>query len=284
MTGPRPLWPVRQAIAGRLERARRLEVAADFDGTLAPIVARPERAVVVAGARRALLRLARLPGARVAVISGRRLADLERRTRLRGAFLAGLSGLETREPGGGRRLHLGHGRKLPPALIAELRRWCARFPGAWLEHKTWSVAVHYRAMPARLAGAFGAGVRGRVRAHPRAATLLPGKKVYEVRPRGAPDKAATLAAWLGSRRRSPALFFLGDDCSDEAALALTRRRGGIAVAVGRRRSGADYRLGGPAEVTRFLEWLEARWRERARRGRPAGSAPRRGVSAASATR
>ena len=59
-----------------LARAPALLVAADFDGTLAPIVPQPWMARADPAAVRALRALAELPRTHVAIISGRSLADL----------------------------------------------------------------------------------------------------------------------------------------------------------------------------------------------------------------
>jgi len=55
------------------------------------------------------------------------------------------------------------------------------------------------------------------------------------------------------------LFYFGDDTNDEPVHRLVRERGGIAVAIGRAVSAAEYGLPSPAEVVWFLEWLEREW-------------------------
>src|SRR6188768_669138 len=59
-----------------LARAKRLLVALDFDGTLAPEVDDPEKARALPEARAAVLRLAGMPNTRVALVSGRALKSL----------------------------------------------------------------------------------------------------------------------------------------------------------------------------------------------------------------
>ncbi len=61
-----------------IARVKRLLVALDFDGTLAPAVDDPEQARAVPEARAAVLALLELPGTRVALVSGRSLRSLER--------------------------------------------------------------------------------------------------------------------------------------------------------------------------------------------------------------
>lgn len=280
---PTPLWSDLNAIERRVARANRLSLATDFDGTLAPIVRLPEMAHVLPESRRALRRLTRLPRARVALVSGRRLSDLSRRAGVPGAFLAGLLGIETRVPGGIPRLHLRRHQRLPDELLAELETLCASFPGTWVERKGWSAAVHYRALAPALVSAFGTGVRARVRGFPDSAELAVAKRAFEVRPRGAPGKAVTVRKWMGPERAGHLRLFIGDDALDEEAHVLMKKCGGLGILVGQRRSAARYCVNDPDQVARFLEWLEQHWRSRVDSGasRRARASSRRSASWAS---
>ena len=157
-----PLARVRARVARRLRSARRLLVATDFDGTIAPFVDHPTRARLDPGVRAALVALRRRPGVRLAVLSGRRLADLRRRVPIAGVFLGGSGGLETQDARGRLHVHVARAQRLPEALRASLRAWCARFAGTWLEEKPLALAVHDRDLEPRRRGAFGAGVRRRI--------------------------------------------------------------------------------------------------------------------------
>ncbi|HEY3215469.1 MAG TPA: trehalose-phosphatase [Candidatus Eisenbacteria bacterium] len=271
----KPIWLCLDVVASALAGARRLHVAADFDGTLTPIVDHPDRARLSSRARRALTGLARLPGTRVALLSGRRLSDLRRRVRLTGAFLSGLSGLETLDRAGRLRVHLRPEQRLPRTLRRELAEWCARFPGAWLEDKRLAVALHYRAVPPGRRAVLAAGVRRMARRYPKV-FCEHGKRVFDFKPRASWTKADALAWWLrgslgprADRRKKPGLlFFFGDDANDEPAYVWVRRRGGVTVAVGRRVSRAEYGVPTSDHVVWLLEWLEREWRARgpSRRG------------------
>ncbi len=256
----KPLWLFLGEIAGRLRGARTLVVASDFDGTLTPIVPHPDVAALAPRARRTLESLVALPRTRVAVLSGRRLEDLRLQVDVKGVLLAGAAGLETQDEAGRRERHVAPGRELPAELGPALQAWCGRFPGAWVEDKGPSLAVHSRALPARVQGVFAAGVRRCVAAGAPRARLVAGRKVFEVLPEGTWDKSAALVAWLeGLARALP--FSLGDDTVDEPVHEAVRRRGGVTVAVGRRSSRAEFGLPGPAQVVWFLEWLAREWRE-----------------------
>ncbi len=262
-----PLARVRARIARRLRSARRLLVATDFDGTLAPLADHPTGARLDPRALAALTALRGRPGVRLAVLSGRRLDDLRRRVPLAGVFLVGSGGLETRDERGRRRTLVAPAQRLPAALRASLRAWCARFEGTWLEAKPLALAVHDRALDPRRRAAFAAGVRRRV-ARAEHARILRGRRVFEILPGGRADKAVALASWLADGT-GVVLFYFGDDTNDEPAHRLVARRGGYAVAVGRDVPGARYRLASEAAVGRFLTWLDREWAARAHRGRAA---------------
>src|SRR5436309_491808 len=102
----------------------------DFDGTLAPIVARPEDAGPVDGTLSVLGQLASR-FALVGVISGRPRRDLERMLPVTGVHLEGLYGLP-------------EGSSTPVALRERLDAVAALVPGAWVELKGITAAVHYR--------------------------------------------------------------------------------------------------------------------------------------------
>ena len=73
-------------------------IAADFDGTLAPIASSPAAAQMSPGARQVLAGLAAHPDVTLAVLSGRGLRDLGRKVSLP-VILAGNHGLEIGGPG-----------------------------------------------------------------------------------------------------------------------------------------------------------------------------------------
>ena len=255
----KPLWLHLERVTERLRQSRALSVGTDFDGTLAPIVSHPDLARLGPRSRAALEVLIAAPGARVAVVSGRRLEELHALLGLAGAYLVGVGGLEARDESG-RPVPSG---PLEPALPEDVRAglddWCKTFPGAWVEVKGPALAVHYRAVPDRIQPAFCAGVRRRIGPFRRSAKILHGKKVYEILPAGSPDKATAVATWLAPHEPPGMLIYFGDDSNDEPVHTLVRERGGVAVAVGRKASRAEYALESPADVIWFLEWLGREW-------------------------
>ena len=214
------------ALARRLREFARgpapLLVASDLDGTLAPIVPRPEDARVPPATLAALERLASV--ARVAIVTGRDLATAR--------ALAPVPGVEFAASHGHEASFAADAPPAPdPALDALTEAVEARFAGTALrvERKARSVAFHYRADPS-LAGP----LREALAELPAGLRLQPGRFVLEALPAGG-GKGAALAA-LAERHRPRSVLALGDDLTDvamfEAARAL--RAGGahtLAVAV-----------------------------------------------------
>ncbi len=256
----KPLWLYLNSISERLQDVDSVAVAADYDGTLTPIVDHPSQAALPERAQGVLQGLARLPGMRLAILSGRTLEDLERCVPLGGIFLSGVSGIEIRDEEGRREICVSGDDELPARLKAELQEWIARFPGSWIEDKRFSYALHYRAVAPALQPAFGAGVRRRVHEHASRAALIHGKRVFEVMPIKARDKSFAIERWLEQLPDRSVSFFFGDDSNDEPAHERVRRNGGIAVAVGRPVSRAEYVVSSTSDVIWFLEWLEREWR------------------------
>ncbi len=217
----------------------------DFDGTLAEIGPDPEAVVLDPATAGAILRLAGALGGAVAVISGRDLRDLVRRTP-DGLWRAGGHGLEILAPGE---------RPGPPpptaadGVLAPLRAMTA-WPGVRLELKGPVAALHYRLAPAAEAGCHAA-------AHAAAAAgsalvVQPGKMVVEVKPARASKGVAldTLARRPPFAGRRPVM--LGDDATDEEAMHAALALGGTAVKIGPGPTIAPHRGDGPAEVRAWL--------------------------------
>jgi alpha,alpha-trehalase len=256
---PRPALPA----FGRIERdlnGRRAAVFLDYDGTLTPIVARPEMAVLSDGMRATIARLAAV--ATVAIISGRDRLDVERRVGLPDLVYAGSHGFDIAGPPH-RPLRHETGGPFEDAVKhagARLEAALARIPGALVEPKKFAVAIHYREIRAADLPAVEAAIDAVLRDHP-ALHKTSGKKVFELRPRLDWDKGKALL-WL---LRALDLdgddvlpFYLGDDATDEDAFAAIAGRGvGILIASGRQRSAARYTLDSPADVGRFLDRLSA---------------------------
>lgn len=259
MASLKPLWLSVGPLSEQLRRADSLHLGLDFDGTLTPISVDPREATLPMRAREVLERLSRQAGTRLAFLSSRRLDDLWRRIGIEGVFYAGSSGLETRDERGRSETHAGSTFSLPMPLLRELDGWCQRFPGARLESRVGSCVLHFAGVAPSLHPAFGAGVRRRVRPCQSQVTLVHGRTGFEVMPADGWGKAAALERWLEPAPPEALILYFGDDTRDEPVHAAVRRRGGLAVAVDRVVSHAEYALPTPGDVVWFLEWLDREW-------------------------
>ena len=234
-----------------------LLVMLDYDGTLAPIAARPELARLTDARKRVLARLVRAPGVTVAVVTGRSLSDIESLLGVPGLVISANHGFEMSRSGkvffpcgGGFRRHFkGLARDLQSALDG--------VQGALVECKGFSVAVHYRLVSRKRWGEVERAVR-RVSLPCRKRfgwKVTGGKRVWEVRPAGRWNKGdAVLWIW---NRFAPGSFpiYIGDDETDEDAFAALRKKG-LTVLVGRRgRSAAACRMADVGKVWRMLKLM-----------------------------
>ncbi|HEX8643111.1 MAG TPA: trehalose-phosphatase [Allosphingosinicella sp.] len=220
----------------------------DFDGTLVELAEAPD-AIEVPGELPGLLRrLAARLGGRLALVSGRSLADLDRHVPCGGVAMAGSHGLELRLADGALR-PLAR----PPGLDAardEIARFAAAHAGLLVEEKPASVALHFRQAPER--GEEVSALMERL-ASQAGFVVQHGKMVAELRPPGA-DKGDALRALM----REPAFagarpLFMGDDLTDEHAFEAAAALSGAGVLVGpARATAARYRLAGVADVAAWL--------------------------------
>lgn len=257
------LWSAWEEILHRLNAASLVYLLMDYDGTLTPIVARPELATLAPAMRWRLRRLAAHPHYRVAIISGRPLPDIKKRVGVRELAYAGNHGLELQFQGK-RLVHpqTSLSRPVLTGLAHTLTLALADVPGSLVEDKGLTLSLHYRQVePAGILQ-----VRRAVRdlALPLARLgklrITRGKKVYEFRPPLEWDKGRAIAwlleQWHNNKARKALPLFLGDDRTDEDGFRETMRLGGIAIRVGKaRRSLAPYYLLSPAEVGELLERL-----------------------------
>ncbi|WP_324750556.1 trehalose-phosphatase [Sphingomonas sp. LY54] len=220
----------------------------DFDGTLVELAETPAAIRVGAHLEPLLHRLhARLEG-RLAIVSGRAIADLEKHLDCAALAVSGSHGLE---------LRLGDGTSLPlsvPPGLAEAkaatRAFAAGVPGLLVEEKPFGVALHYRQAPD---AADAAEALMRDVAASTGLTLQLGKMVAELRPHGS-DKGDALKAFMREPEFAGARpVFVGDDLTDEHAFAAAAELGGGGVLVGpQRETAARWQLPGVGAVA---EWL-----------------------------
>jgi trehalose-phosphatase len=241
----------------------------DYDGTLTPIVNEPDAARLSPTMQQLLDMLAQRPCYRVAIVSGRALADLRTRVHGNRLYLAGNHGLEIEGPG----IRYDHPavQRLRPHMdaVAEAMRHDLReVPGAWVEDKGYTLSIHVRRVPAAVVPE----VRARLFHHAGPAVdrgllaLRTGKAVLEVRPCVSWDKGEAVR-WIVDRVRmekpdaSLGVICMGDDDTDEDAFSVLGPADvGIVVGSDRHHSAARYYVESVEDTERFLMILrELTW-------------------------
>ena len=249
---------LRRRVAGR-----RLAVFLDYDGTLTPIVDRPEDAVISERMRQVVAGLAQR--CTVCVVSGRDRPVVQALMGLDDLVVAGSHGFDIWSPDGGIRRDEGaQFADLLQAVRAELETAARDIAGALVEPKAASVALHYRLVPAEDRPRVQELVDRVLAAHRGELKVTPGKMVHEVQPAFDWDKGKAVLYLLEALHLDDDVLpmYLGDDVTDEHAFAALRGRG-LGIVVGSptdpadadRPTAADYRLDDVGDVERFLDTL-----------------------------
>ena len=227
-----------------LATTKRLLVASDFDGTLAEIVEDPDLATPLARSKAALEALAGSEGTTVAVISGRRRADLVERFDHPSFILIGEHGADHGDGTGPESPALAEARKLVDSVAAAT-------PGSRAEHKARSVGFHYRLVADPKASVEDLRRRASMI---EGVKLVDGKKIIELTD-STVDKGVALIDLkreLGADR----VLFMGDDVTDETAFAALGP-GDFGVHVGLGPSLANVTVPDPSTLADLLETLAA---------------------------
>ena len=227
---------------------KELLLVSDFDGTLAEIVPEPNKAVGLTDSLLALGRLAKLL-AKVVILSSRTNPELARFVPIPGVQLVGDSGLPKPR---------GEELRALKRFNAEAAKLLGATPGAWLEIKPSSSAVHFRN-----ATISGAEVLDLLRPLLEETGLYGGlgRKVIEVH-----SPQATKGHYLADlvKRTTPGgLVCLGDDENDRSVFEVASNLPipHLCVGVGSTEvpedlfERCDLIVEGPAEAARFLRFL-----------------------------
>lgn len=222
----------------------------DLDGTLVEIVDHPSLTAASPRLRTLLPQLPEACGGAVAVITGRRIEEVDRILAPHAFLAAGVHGLQRRSVSGAMW-------SFDPAdALTEVRRlvepFVAAHDGLWIEDKQLAFAVHYRSRPEleeevhRFVGTL------QMKLPPDIEILL-GQHVFEVKP-GISDKGRAIEAFMEEVPfvgRLP--IFVGDDVTDEAGFRSVNALGGVSVKVGSGPTIARWRL---PDVDAVIGWLE----------------------------
>ncbi len=252
----------------RFERAKVVFLFFDYDGTLTPIVKKPELATLPLENRLVIKKLVKKRWSRVAVVSGRSLKNVKKMVGIKGIVYAGNHGLELEGPGLKYfNIKASVFKKHLDAIHKQLVSRLEGYSKILIEHKGLTLSVHYRLEKSKnrvrkvfkiIDEATASYVKqGKVR-------ISHGKKVVEMKPKIDWNKGK-IVLWLIKyfRKKSSTTtylpIYLGDDITDEDAFKVLTRKGiGIFVGDAKRKSLAKFYLKNTKQVTDFLEKISLR--------------------------
>ncbi len=241
-------------------KAQRPVVFLDYDGTLTPIVSRPDLATLSDGMRGTVAALAaRCP---VAIVSGRDRIDVRSLVQLDTVFYAGSHGFDISGPDGLEMQHEQGEAFLPLLDQAEtlLQQKLDTISGTFVERKKFSIAVHFRNVAPLHAEQIESAVDAILATQPQLRKGW-GKKVFELQPRIDWHKGKAVR-WLldalGLNTPDALPLYIGDDVTDEDAFGALAESGiTIVVAETPRCSAARAVVQDTAQVQVFLQGLAA---------------------------
>lgn len=245
----------------KLNKAKRVLLFLDYDGTLSPLIKDPNKAHMPATIKNRLRELSRKKNIKLAVISGRALSDVRKRVGLKGIAYAGNHGFEVFIAGKNY-----FTRPLPKGSLSVLRkvkrllrRGLAGVEGIVFEDKGPFFAIHYRkadtSQISLVKAVFAEVTRPLIKQKKIIATR--GKKFLEARPNINCTKADAFRLFEKKfkKTKSDITVFAGDDITDEDIFRVMRSPD-IGVRIGRKKtSHAAYFLKNIREVSKLLKVL-----------------------------
>lgn len=239
---------------------KRLVLFLDFDGTLSPIVSKPDDAKLLPGMKEVLEKCALKYD--VALVSGRDTDDVMKRVGIEGLIYAGSHGFSIKGPGN---LLMEHEKadeivKLLGEIERRLEDAFSDGPaGVQVERKKYAITVHYR--NARADDVDGIKLKtGEVVSGITGVKREMGKKIVEIKPDIDWHKGKAVK-WIMEQLglwSDPGVLplYIGDDSTDEDAFKVLKGKGvGVIVGSHEQPSIADYRLHSVEEVKQFLDLI-----------------------------
>ena len=225
----------------------------DIDGTMIDIAPTPESVVVPESLKLSLSRLQQKLGGALAVSSGRTIPSIDELFAPLKLIASGCHGAEIRLDPGGKFERLATPMSAAEkGALAQIARIDQRLR---IEDKIYTFAIHYRSAP-ELQDQLAAMVNRWLGSADRDLEIIFGKMVIEIKPPGF-NKGTGLRSMMQHAPfcgRRP--IFLGDDTTDEDALAVLPEFHGVGISVGLRRlPGASMSVGSPADIRSWLGQL-----------------------------
>jgi len=238
-----------------IKEAQNLFLFLDYDGTLTPIVSRPELALCPSEVKKLLEKLRDLPKVYLAIISGRSLRDLRAKVKVSGIVYVGNHGLEIENSDG------SNMKMLPSVRRRELKRITRKLqnslkeiPGILFEEKGPILSVHYRNVPQKFFARISQALKEELQQWRNRWEMASGKMVWEIRPNIDFNKGEAVREILNTFPSQGLLpIYLGDDQTDEDAFRVLKGQGiSVFVGPGCIPSEADFFLLNSDEVQEFL--------------------------------
>jgi trehalose 6-phosphate phosphatase len=231
---------------------RNTAILLDVDGTILDFAPTPREVFVSVPLRRTLERLLHLTGGALALVSGRPLKELDL---LFAPLLlpgAGGHGAEIRLTPEGP-IECAAARPLNDDLRRALATIAAAGPGIILEDKEYSLAIHYRLAPDKEAMIRDAVYETCEALASGLVDVLPGKFVFEIKSAGFDKGTAVRQLMRHAPFKGRHPIFVGDDTTDQAAIAVMPELDGTGISVGRPMEGATGCFETPHDVRAWLQ-------------------------------
>jgi len=228
----------------------------DYDGTLTPIVDKPELAVLSKETRDVVRQLSEKYT--TAIVSGRLRDDVQKLVDIKGLFYAGSHGFDIVGDGISM-IHPVAKEAIPVVteVIEKLKKELGDISGLLVEEKKFSVAVHYRLVDEnKYLSRIKKSVDKIIQSH-KQLRLMHGKKVFELLPNIDWNKGMAIRWIMRALKISwndASIVYIGDDTTDEYAFRVVRTRGtAILVSDKIKESTADFQLSSPDEVKKIFK-------------------------------
>ena len=245
-------------LSSKIQNSPHVFLFLDYDGTLTPIVKRPEYAKFPRSVKISISKLKKDPRFMIAIISGRSLKNVKNMVGIKGIIYAGNHGLEIEGKGirFSRPSAAGIARPIVKKIGAQLRKDMKNIKGVFIEDKGATLSLHYRLARSKDKTLIKKKLDKITRPYiiSKKIKVTSGKKVWEVRPNLDWNKGRAVNWHLKKKKTFP--LYIGDDVTDIDAFRAIRKKG-VSVFVGKPKKGigSDYFLSNTREVGKFLKKL-----------------------------
>ena len=237
----------------------------DYDGTLTPIVERPELAVLPEKIKKVFEKMISDERFKIFVVSGRALANVKKLVDIDDIVYLGNHGFEIEIEGA--EIDFGNFsivrfREILEYLKCEINKELIIFKDVFVEDKSLGLSVHYRLLNSKDESVLKIFLETITKEFisKNEIRIVAGKKVFEIRPPIAWNKG-TAVQWVlrkyeaALKDQKAVVIYIGDDQTDEDAFQALNKIA-ITIHVGNSQStAAEYYLESPQEVAEFLEYL-----------------------------